>query len=135
MYLLDTHIACWAAFDADRLSPKIRSTIEKALSQNILAIADISLWEISMLIQQRQLIITLPLQQWIQQLVDSLYLQVIPMTPQIVADSIQLPEGFHADLADRLIVATARCFNATLITQDEEILNWSQPGFVRTLAL
>lgn len=77
--------------------------------------------------------VTLPLQQWIQQLIDSLQLQVIPMTSQIVGDSVQLPDGFHADPADQVIVATARCLNATLVTKDEKILTWAKSGFVRTL--
>ena len=134
MYLLDTHVACWAVLDADRIFHDTRKTIEEALAVEKLAIADITLWEIAMLIKRRRLIVTLPLQQWIQQLVESLQLQVIPMTSQIAADSVQLPEGFHADPADQLIVATARCLNATLITKDEKILSWAQSGFVRILA-
>lgn len=134
MYLLDTHVACWAVLDADRISTNTRKIIEEALSVEKLAIADISLWEIAMLIQRRRLIVSLPLQQWIQQVVESLQLQVIPMTSQIVGDSVQLPENFHADPADQLIVATARCMNATLITRDEKILSWAKSGFVRILA-
>lgn len=133
MYLLDTHVACWAVLDADRINPATRKIIEEALAVERLAIADISLWEIAMLIQRRRLIVTLPLQQWIQQVVESLKLQVMPLTPQIVTDSVQLPEGFHSDPADQLIVATARCMNATLITKEEKILAWAQSGFVKTL--
>lgn len=134
MYLLDTHVACWAVLDANKIQSSTRNTIEEALAVEKLAIADISLWEIAMLIQRRRLIVTLPLQQWIQQLVDSLQLQIIPMTSQIVGDSVQLPEDFHADPADQLIVATARCMNATLVTRDEKILSWAKSGFVKTLA-
>lgn len=134
MYLLDTHVACWAVLDADRIKPATRKTIEEALGAEKLAIADITLWEIAMLIQRRRLIVTLPHQQWIQQVVESLQLHVIPMTSQIVGDSVQLPENFHADPADQLIVATARCMNATLVTRDEKILSWAKSGFVKILA-
>ena len=55
------------------------------------------------------------------------------MTSQIAADSVGLPDHFHADPTDQLIVATARCTNATLITRDQKILSWAHPGFVKTL--
>lgn len=133
MYVLDTHVACWAALDADKLIPETRQVVEQALLSDDLYIANITLWEIAMLIQKQRLIVTLPLQEWIDQLVKMLRLHVIPMTVQIVADSVQLPLGFHADPADQLIVATTRCLKGTLITRDEKILEWSQKGFVKTL--
>ena len=133
MYILDTHVACWAALDADKLSPETRQVIEQALLSDDLYIANISLWELAMLIQKQRLIVTLPLQEWIDQLVKMLRLHILPITVQIVADSVQLPQGFHSDPADQLIVATTRCFKGTLITRDEKILTWSQKGFVKTL--
>ena len=133
MYILDTHVACWAALDADKITLDARQIIEQALLNDDLYFADISLWEIAMLIEKQRLIVMLPLQEWIDQLVKMLKLHILPMTTQIVADSVQLPLGFHADPADQLIVATARCMKGTLITRDEKILAWSQMGFVKTL--
>ncbi|MGI4850591.1 MAG: hypothetical protein ACRYGR_01420 [Janthinobacterium lividum] len=87
-----------------------------------------------MLIQKQRLIVTLPLQEWIDQLVKMLRLHIIPMTVQIIADSVQLlSQGFHADPADQLSVATMRCLKGTLITRDVKILEWSQKGFINTL--
>jgi PIN domain nuclease of toxin-antitoxin system len=43
-------------------------------------------------------------------------------------------EPFHADPADRLLVATARALPATLITRDAKILSYSKAGHVRALA-
>ena len=50
-------------------------------------------------------------------------------------DSCQLPREFHADPADRLLVATARRKNAVLVTQDENILEQGAAGHVRVLAV
>jgi PIN domain nuclease of toxin-antitoxin system len=36
-------------------------------------------------------------------------------------------EEFHADPADRFIVATALALGATLVTADQAILGWSGP--------
>lgn len=35
-----------------------------------------------------------------------------------------LPEGFHSDPADRVLVATARLNKRTLVTGDEKILDY-----------
>ena len=47
----------------------------------------------------------------------------IPINGEVVIHSTNL-ENFHADPADRLIVATAQLNDATLITADGKILNW-----------
>jgi PIN domain nuclease of toxin-antitoxin system len=41
-----------------------------------------------------------------------------------------LPDSFHRDPADRILVATTRVLGATLLTQDRRILD---AGLVRTL--
>ena len=48
-------------------------------------------------------------------------------------DSVRLPRSFHADPADRLIVATARHWDAPLLTADDAILAYGVHGHVRTV--
>ena len=48
-------------------------------------------------------------------------MQLLPLTPDIVIESTQLPGEFHRDPADQLIVATARVYNCPLITSDGKI--------------
>lgn len=134
IYLLDTHVVCWAVLEAERLSMPVKSILENLTPQDQLAVADITLWEIAMLICKQRLIINIPLQQWIEQCIINLKLQIIPLSAEIVADSVQLPNNFHSDPADQLIVATARCIKATLLTRDQKILDWAKSGFLHTLA-
>nr|WP_293131463.1 hypothetical protein [Okeania sp. SIO3I5] len=47
------------------------------------------------------------------------------MTPEIVVDAQSLPGNFHKDSADRIIVATARLSNCSIVTVDQKILNYS----------
>jgi len=54
--------------------------------------------------------------------------------PRTVIDSCRLPGVFHADPADRLLVATARSANAVLVTRDRKILDYAAEGHVRVLA-
>ena len=49
---------------------------------------------------------------------------LVPLSPAIAVESCQLPGQFHADPADRLIVATARLHGLTLITADEAIRSY-----------
>lgn len=48
--------------------------------------------------------------------------QSFSMAPDIALASAELPEPFHRDPADRLIVAQARRSRATLVTADRKIL-------------
>ena len=60
-------------------------------------------------------------------------LNVAALTSQIAAASCRLPEPFHADPADRMIVATARELRATIVTADARILAYGRAGHVRAL--
>ena len=53
MILLDTCAIIWDALDPNRLSQKAKKAINGADKQNALIIADISIWEISMLLRKR----------------------------------------------------------------------------------
>ena len=56
--------------------------------------------------------------------------------PEIAVDgSVRLPApgSFHADPADRLIVATARHWGVPLLTADDAILDYGARGHVRTV--
>lgn len=59
--------------------------------------------------------------------------RLAPIEPQIAIDSVRLPEEFHADPADRIIVATARHFDITLVSADQAILSYAAKGYVRAV--
>ena len=53
------------------------------------------------------------------------------MSPAIAAELASLPDSFHRDPADRILVATARVLGATLLTRDRRI---TEARLVDTLA-
>ena len=57
-----------------------------------------------------------------------------PLTPQIAVESYALPDVFHRDPADRLIVATARVANAILMTRDHRILDYAARGHLTAIS-
>jgi PIN domain nuclease of toxin-antitoxin system len=51
--------------------------------------------------------------------------QVIPIDADIARGANELPGDFPGDPADRLIVATARKFNLTILTSDRQIRDYA----------
>lgn len=57
----------------------------------------------------------------------------MPLSPEIAVESCALPDNFHVDPADRIIVATARLENLILVTKDQQILKYGKQKFVTCL--
>ena len=49
---------------------------------------------------------------------------ILPLTPAIATDSVNLPGTFHKDPGDQIIVATARVYDIELLTLDSKILKY-----------
>ena len=60
-------------------------------------------------------------------------LSVKDISTEVAAESVQLMDDFHGDPADRIIVATAKCHGATLLTRDQKILTWASLGHIKSL--
>jgi PIN domain nuclease of toxin-antitoxin system len=120
--LLDTHVLIWFAEDSPQLGPHTAKLTDAALQRDEVMVSAISFWEIAMLAEKRRLKLLLSpvtlhrrvLEQGIRELA---------VSGAVGIAAAQLP-NFHADPADRLIVASALSLEATLITADESILEW-----------
>lgn len=134
--LLDTHIWLWLASGVQgKIGPSTLRTIERAGQRRTLFVSIISVWEIALLESKRRIALPMPTQKWMARALDNPEIQLIGLDdPEIVLDSCHLPEEFHADPADRFLVATARARSATLVTADQRILDYSRLGHVKTLA-
>jgi PIN domain nuclease of toxin-antitoxin system len=55
------------------------------------------------------------------------------LTIEILTNSCGLPGSPPDDPADRIIIATARETDLTVVTRDRQILKYSRAGHVRTL--
>lgn len=129
MILLDTCTLIFDALTPERLSPAAREALVRGEAEGELACADISLWEIAMLIARKRLDPGTDAATFCRLAIDARGVQVLPITPEIAAASavIDLP---HGDPADRLIAATALAANAPLLTCDEKL---RASGVVNTL--
>ncbi|HEV2099937.1 MAG TPA: type II toxin-antitoxin system VapC family toxin [Stellaceae bacterium] len=126
--LLDTHIWLWLVLGNEGLSPASRSTVSGATSIGNLRIAAITVWEVGMLVARHRVSLGKPTLQWVKEAVAASTVVVEPLSPDIAIESNELPDAFHADPADRMIVATARVTNAKLMTHDRQILDYAARG-------
>jgi len=120
--LLDTCVLVFDALTPERLSKAALSALEQGEQDGILACADISLWEIAMLIDKRRINPGIDTAAFCRLVLDARGVRVLPITP-IIADQstgINLPQG---DPADRLIAATTVVHQATLVTVDKLLRN------------
>ena len=62
-----------------------------------------------------------PVSEWLAAALNPHFVSLLPLLPPIAVDSCTLPGSFHADPADRIIVATARHRGLTLLTADAAI--------------
>lgn len=129
--LLDTHVLLWWLATTPRLFQAQRDVIEAATADDPLWVSDITLWEIATLSSLRRLELHLPLQEWLEKATAPPLVQRASITPAIAAEVAGLPDSFHRDPADRIIVASARVLGATLLTQDHRIID---SGLVPTIS-
>jgi len=120
---VDTHIIIWDALDPNRLSKNARIEYDKANQSDGLLFCDISLWEISMLINKKRVEIDISFLEFINLLKKSRNYVFQSITPKIADISTRLITEINSDPADRLIAATSLCFNSPLITADKNLLD------------
>jgi PIN domain nuclease of toxin-antitoxin system len=121
--VLDTHVWWWWVTGEPGLSAAQKRALAKAGPDNPLRISDISLWEVATLASLGRLSITMPLRDWLEAAAAPPLVHRCEISPAVAAAVAALPDGFHRDPADRIIVATARVHQATLLTRDRRILD------------
>lgn len=127
MIILDTHAWIWWTSESPNLSENAVVAIKNASQIGIPAIC---CWELAMLESKKRIGLNMDAQVWIDLALQKEKVQLIPLSPEIAVLSTRLPEDFHGDPADRLIVASSLVYKAPLISKDNKI---SSCNFVRTI--
>lgn len=122
MIVLDTHAAILYAADL-KLKRAAGTAIEESVAGSSIAISAISAWAIGMLVLKNRLQLPQPNQDYVRALFALDGVVEEPITAEIARLAAVLPD-FHADLADRMIVATAIARTASLITRDDSIIRY-----------
>jgi PIN domain nuclease of toxin-antitoxin system len=122
MTIADTHALVWLWTGDASLGSSARQTLDDALQDGELAVSAMTFWEVAMLRAKGRLDFPEDVGAWRRELLSQGLIE-IPVDGEIGIRANALP-GFHADPADRIIVATA-LGGHQLVTADERILAWS----------
>ena len=116
-FLLDT-----ATVSATALTPEIfPARLAKLLdTDEIKGVCGVSLLELAIHFRKGRLVINGALPKFFDRML-SRDIELLDITPAIAAATNDLPDGFPGDPFDRVIAATARVLNLTLITPDSQI--------------
>ena len=120
--LLDTHVWIWSQEEVERLGTETtRALVDPETS---LHVSTVSTLEIARLVALGTIELSGALESWVEETLDSLLGSTIEISHEIAAAAYSLPIGLHKAPADRLLVATARLHDLTLLTADERILDY-----------
>jgi PIN domain nuclease of toxin-antitoxin system len=116
--LLDTHIFVWINLNPSRLSRRASKVI--ADSRNELWISPVTTWEILFLHHKGRLNLRDGPESWISGALARMPYREATLTHEVAlaSDSITLP---HRDPADTFLAATAKVYDLTLVTADENL--------------
>ena len=131
MILLDTHAWVWWVHGDVRLSEEQRKMLDARTAEGI-GVSIISCWEVAKLVEYGRLKLPQDVAEWLGVALAYPGVRLLDLTPAIVIESTRLPQPFHKDPADQMIVATARIHDSPLATADDKILNY---GHIRTVAI
>ena len=123
-YLFDTHIWIWWNMNPQRLSKKVLDLISNPDHYDEVLLSAISPWEFCKLVEKGRIGISCDPLKWINSGFEIAKLRLVPLSPVVAYLSSTLPQPFHDDPADQIIVATAREENAILLTSDKRIKNY-----------
>ena len=118
MIVLDTHAWIFMVDDPKRLGRAARRAIAKV---DRLGVAAVSMWELALLVEKERLSLDRELLEWIRDALGQPRVELLAMTPAVVATAHQLRGALDGDPGDRLIVATALVEGVKLVTKDARI--------------
>ena len=118
--LLDTHVWVWSQEDPERLGPRAKRLLLGAEHEN--HVCTISTLESARLVAAGAVGVSIALREWVERALHAIRAQTVSVSHEIALEAYALPEPFHKDPADRLLVAACRLHELTLLTADERIL-------------
>ena len=119
--LLDTHAWIWWIDQDPRLGAATIAVLDALPRDQRPFLCDISLWEVAMLVERGRIELDLPLAEWLDAAAHPRSVQLVGITPQVATGVASLPDSFHRDPADRLIVATSRALGLPVLSHDRLI--------------
>jgi PIN domain nuclease of toxin-antitoxin system len=131
-YIFDTCLLVYLSRADEPISADARKVLKSGSGG--FCVSAISAWEIGLLVSKGRLNFTKQPLEWFRDFAQDKDVNVLDVTPEIFVASSYLPGTLHGDPADRIIIATAREHDLTIITRDRAILAYGAAGHVNTLS-
>lgn len=120
--LLDTHVWLWSQLAPENLGALARERILDPAES--IFIATISTLEVARFVAGGRVVLAGTVGDWVERSVDLLRCATVELTHELAIEAHVLPEPFHRDPVDRILVASARRHALTLLTADRRILGY-----------
>ena len=120
--VLDTCAIVWAIGDPARLPDTVAGIL--TADDTRVCVSAVSCAEIACASQGGRIDIDRHWRRWFRHYVELNGWTVLPIDLDTVEEAYALPDPFHRDPADRLIVAAARGLSAPVVTADARILDY-----------
>ena len=83
-----------------------------------------------MLVERKRIFLEMDVADWLKHWIEMPGIQIAELSCQVAMLSNRLPGEIHADLADRILIASAFEENVVLLTADEKILSFGRNPFI-----
>lgn len=131
--LLDTCAVFYTS--QGKLTGSALAAMDEAFDRNeAVRVSAISAWEIGLLASRGRLPTAASPLRYFEAFIALPGIELAEATPAILIDSSYLPSPIHWDPADRIIIATARALDLTILTSDRLVLEYADKGHVRAIA-
>src|SRR5690625_2364915 len=122
MILLDTHIWLWWLLGDGNLSRSDIDGVGRLAVNRLSTVTWVSVWDNEMLERKDRIRLEPNFSEWIKKAANPDFLTILPVDTEVIIAQRTLPESFHADPADRLLVATAILSGYPFATYDSAII-------------
>ena len=120
--LLDTCAVVWVVSEPERLTERAASMLTAGDSEVL--VSPISCAELACASARGRIELDRHWRAWFRHFVEWNEWTTVDIGLSIIEEAYSLPEPFHRDPADRIIVATARQLDCPIVTADRKILNY-----------
>ncbi len=125
-YLLDTHILIWSIINPDNLNKKINNILID--NNNIIYVSAVSLWEISIKYSKGNLTLNNLRPDEIIFYCQEMGFALIDLNPKEASTFYNLPNIYHKDPFDRILIWQAIKNNFTFISDDDNVKSYQTEG-------
>jgi PIN domain nuclease of toxin-antitoxin system len=116
-------------------SGKVKAAMRQAYEGGeAVYVSPISAWEIGLLVSTARLNLSLPPNRWFDSVMQKPGIALADLSTDILIAASFLPDMPVRDPADRILVATAREYDFTLVTRDRKLLAYADKGHIQALA-